>query len=197
MDSGNFFYLFFHIYIINVWFPDDRNTPTSTEKCPITIEELLELMRLLARFVATTKNTTNLQKTDSAAHALLVKWNMFQMRFRNRVNHFLPRIGDHPTVLLKNVVLTWDAAAKQNVGGEHDTPVDFGPALVTRYQDYNKLHIPHNPVKKEDEEIILKIVPMDIRLGKFSTNTIGILNIKTRISFIRVNSTYSPCDFTY
>ncbi len=65
------------------------------DKCPITWEEMQELVKLLAKFIATDK-VVNLQKTDQAAHTLLGKWHKFQRYFKNRIEHFLPRIGNHP-----------------------------------------------------------------------------------------------------
>jgi hypothetical protein len=35
--------------------PDDRNTPKSTEKVPINLADMLELLKLMANFIATTK----------------------------------------------------------------------------------------------------------------------------------------------
>jgi hypothetical protein len=67
----------------------------STEKLPVTVDELQELVKLLAKYIATQK-CANLQKTDPVAHALLVKWNKFQRCYKIRIEHFLPRIGDHP-----------------------------------------------------------------------------------------------------
>ena len=121
-------------------------------------------MRLLARFVATTKNTTNLQKTDSAAHALLIKWNKFQLRFRNRVNHFLPRIGDHPDHTLRGVIMEWDTSAKaSNIGKEVVVPVDFPPDIVLIYKTLNEEYVPSTPIKTDEAKHLLKLLPLDIR----------------------------------
>jgi hypothetical protein len=84
-------------------FGNDRNTPTRKEKSPATIDELQELLKLLAKYIAMQKGS-NLQKTDPAAHALLIKWNKFQRFFKNRIEPFLPRLGDHPDVTLHGVV---------------------------------------------------------------------------------------------
>ncbi len=72
---------FFLVWSVNVCFGNDRNTPTSTVKAPVTVDELQELIKLLAKYVATHKGQ-NLQKTDPAAHALLVKWNKFQLAYK-------------------------------------------------------------------------------------------------------------------
>ena len=87
----------------------------SKEKIPITMEELEDLVRLLAKYIATNKGA-NLQRTDPEAHALLVKWNKYQRCYKNRIQHFLPRIGDHPDATLHNVIAEWDPKAKKNDG---------------------------------------------------------------------------------
>ena len=79
------------------------------------MEELEGVVRLLTKFIATQKGW-NLQKTDAAAHALLVKWNKYQRCYKNRIPHFLPLIGDHPDVTLRNVISEWDPSAKKIMG---------------------------------------------------------------------------------
>ncbi len=63
-------------------FWERQETPTNTEKSPVTVDELQELIKLLAKYIATTKGA-NLQKTDATAHGLLqvVKWNKFQLGY--------------------------------------------------------------------------------------------------------------------
>jgi hypothetical protein len=56
------------------------------DKCPINWEEMQELVKLLAKFIATNKGV-NLQKTDPAAHTLLGKWHKFQRYFKNRAKN--------------------------------------------------------------------------------------------------------------
>ena len=48
----------------------------SKEKLPVTVDELQELVKLFAKYIATQKGA-NPQKTIPDAHALLVKWNKF------------------------------------------------------------------------------------------------------------------------
>jgi hypothetical protein len=59
------------------------------DKCPITWEEMQELVKLLAKFIATNKGV-NLQKTEPAAHTvtLLRKWHKFQRFFKTASNIF-------------------------------------------------------------------------------------------------------------
>ena len=90
LDSGGavldyefaFFFILEHfiffLWLANFCFGNDRKTPTNTEKSPVTVDELQELIKLLAKYIATTKGA-NLQKTDATAHGLLVKWNKFQL----------------------------------------------------------------------------------------------------------------------
>ena len=47
------------------------HAPSHKDKIPITMEELEDLVRMLAKYIATNKGA-NLQKTDPEAHALLV-----------------------------------------------------------------------------------------------------------------------------
>ncbi len=54
---------FFFLWLANFCFENDRKTPTSTEKPPVTVDELQELIKLLAKYIATTKGA-NLQKID-------------------------------------------------------------------------------------------------------------------------------------
>ena len=85
------------------------------DKCPSTWEEMQELVKLLAKFIATNKGVI-LQKTDQVAHTLLGKWHKFQRYFKNRIEHFLPRIGNHPEVTLHGVISEWDPTAKSHDG---------------------------------------------------------------------------------
>ncbi len=86
------------------------------------LQELENLMRQLTKkyckflFLATQKGV-NLQMTDPAAHPLLLKWNKCQRCYKNSIQHFLPRIGDHPKGTVHTVIAKWDAAAKKCWGG--------------------------------------------------------------------------------
>ena len=88
----------------DVSFRNDRNTPQSKEKSPVHIEDMVELMKLLAKYIATNKNQ-NFQKTLPDGHTILVKYNKFQRESKNRIKHFLPRDGDHPVHTLNGVIL--------------------------------------------------------------------------------------------
>ena len=126
------------------------------------MEELEDVVRLLAKFIATNKGS-NLQKSDSTAHALLVKWNKYQRCYKNRIQHFLPRIGDHPDVTLHNVVAQWDPTAKKNDGVDVNIPVNFPPDIVATYKALNEQYVPSAPVKTEEAKHIRKIMGLDVR----------------------------------
>ena len=81
------------------------------EKSPVTVDEMQELMKLLAKYIATQKGH-NLQKTCPDAHSLLGKWHKLQRAYKNRIEHYLPRIGDHPDQTLHGVIMEWDTSAK-------------------------------------------------------------------------------------
>jgi hypothetical protein len=83
----------------------------SKEKSPVTVDELQELVKLLAKYIATQKGA-NVQRTNTEAHAMLVKWNKFQRVYKNRIEHFLPRIGDHLEVTLHGMITNWDPMQK-------------------------------------------------------------------------------------
>ena len=119
-------------------------------------------MKQLAKFIATHKNA-NLQKSSLEAHTLLVKWNRFQKMYKNRIQHFLPRNGDHPPVTLHGVITVWDPTAKKHEGEDTDVPVNFPADIVKKYKDYNSKYVPNNPVKVEEAQLIMRIVPLDIR----------------------------------
>ena len=89
------------------------------------MEELEDLVRLLAKYIATNKGA-NLQRTDPEAHALLVKWNKYQRCYKNRIQHFLPRIGDHPDATLHNVITDWDPKAKMEREIRSECPCEGG-----------------------------------------------------------------------
>jgi hypothetical protein len=91
---------------------------------------MVGLVRLIAKFIATTKGT-NLQKSDPTAHALLVKWNRFQRRYENHIEHFLPRNGNHPDVTMK-VLKEWNPKAKENVVDDVEIPVGFPDKTIAR-----------------------------------------------------------------
>ncbi len=100
----------------------------------------------MAKYIATTKGA-NLQKTDATAHGLLVKWNKFQLGYKKHIEHFLPRIGNHPPVTLHGVITEWDPLPRaRNEGEDLEVPVDFPPANVSKYKSANKA----------------KIVPLDV-----------------------------------
>jgi hypothetical protein len=126
------------------------------------MEELEDLVRLLAKYIATNKGSI-LQKTDSVAHALLVKWNKYQRCYKNRIQHFLPRIGDHPDATLHNVIAEWDPTAKKNEGVDVEIPVNFPPDIVATYQKLNEQYVPSAPVKTEEAKQIRKIMGLDVR----------------------------------
>jgi hypothetical protein len=131
------------------------------------MEELEDVVRLLAKFIAAQK-CANLQKTDFAAHALLVKWNKYQRCYKNRIRHFPPRIGDHSDVTLHNVIAVWDPTAKKNDGVDVDIPVNFPPDSVVVYKALNEQYVPSAPVKTEESRTqettrIRKIMGLDFR----------------------------------
>ena len=132
------------------------------DKCPITWEEMQELVKLLAKFIATNKGVI-LQKTDQAAHTLLGKWHTFQRYFKNRIEHFLPRIGNHPEVTLHGVITEWDPTAKSHDGEDVDIPVDFPPNIVAMYKAMNEEYVPSTPVKTDEAKLIRKILALDVR----------------------------------
>jgi hypothetical protein len=132
------------------------------ETSPKTFEEMQELMRLLAKFIATQKGA-NLQRTDQAAHSVLVKWNKFQRCFKNRIEHFLPRIGKHPEVTLQSVITNWDPTSKNHDGEDVVIPVDFLANIVAMYKAMNEEYVPSTPVKTEEAKIIRKILALDIQ----------------------------------
>jgi hypothetical protein len=95
--------------------------------------------------------------------ALLVKWNKFQ-RFKNRIENFLPRNGDHPVVTIKGAYTERDTASKAtNRGHETNVPVYFPEDTVTLYKEYNREYNPSAPVKREQAESIMEILLLDIR----------------------------------
>jgi hypothetical protein len=57
--------------------------------------------------------------------------------YKNSIKHFLPRIGDHPEVTLQCVTTNWDPSAKNHVGEDVDTPVDFPQNLLPKYKEWN------------------------------------------------------------
>jgi hypothetical protein len=120
------------------------------------------LVKLLAKFIATNKGA-NLQKTDPAAHTLLGKWHKFQRFFKNRIEHFLPRIGNHPEVTLHGVITEWDPTAKSHDGEDVDIPVDSPSNIVAMYKAINEEYVPSTPVKTDETKLIRKILALDIR----------------------------------
>ncbi len=117
----------------------------------------------MAKYIATTKGA-NLQKRDATAHGLLVKWSKFQLGYKKRIKHFLPRIDDHPPVTLHGAITEWGPSSRaRNDGEDVEVPVHFPPAIVSKYQSANEVYIPSAPVKKEKANLILKTVPLDVR----------------------------------
>ena len=125
---------------------------------------MIELMQLLSKWSACYKAGTVLSKTEPPAHALVVKWNKFQKEYENRIKHFLPRVGDHPDVTVEGVVTEWDPKSKA-VDHCKDTqvPVDFPPEIVKVYKDYNDEYVPQQPIKQLEAELLLDILPLDVR----------------------------------
>ena len=124
---------------------------------------MVELMKLLAKYIATNKNQ-NFQKTLPDGHTILVKYNKFQRESKNRIKHFLPRDGDHPVHTLNGVILEWDASQKAtNIGKKVDIPVDFPSQVVATYKALNDEYVPSAPVKVDEAKVLLKLIPLDIR----------------------------------
>ena len=116
---------------------------------------------MLAKYVATNKGH---KKTDPSAHALLVKWNKFQIQYKKRIDNFLPRIGDHPEVTLHGVVTEWDLSrTAKNDGEDVNIPVDFPPATVIKYKSANEAYVPSAPIKETEAKLIMAFVPLDVR----------------------------------
>ena len=93
--------------------------------------------------------------TEPDAHALVVKWDKFQKEYKNRIKHFLPRVGDHPE---------WDTKSKAvNQGKNTQVPVHFPLDIVNVYKDYNAEYIPQTPIKQLEAELLLDILPLDVR----------------------------------
>jgi hypothetical protein len=151
------------VLLIDIYFQSDRNTPMSKDKSPVTVYEIQELMKQLAKFIATQKGQ-NLQKTIPDAHALLGKWHELQRAYKNRIEHFLPRIGDHPDHTLRGVIMEWDTSAKaSNIGKEVVVPVDFPPDIVLIYKTLNEEYVPSTPIRTDEPKHLLKLLPLDIR----------------------------------
>ena len=88
-------------------------------------------MQRLSKWSAYYKAGTVLSKTETHAHALVGKWEKFQKEYKNRIKHFLPRVGDHPAVTVEGVVTEWDAKSKAtNQGKDMQVPVDFPKDIV-------------------------------------------------------------------
>ncbi len=64
------------LHPLDFCFRYDRNIPLSKETSPVTVDELHELLKLLAKYISTQKGA-NLQNMIPDTHALLVKWNKF------------------------------------------------------------------------------------------------------------------------
>ena len=121
-------------------------------------------MQRLSKWSAYYKAGTVLSKSEPQAHALVVKWDKFQKEYKNRIKHFLPRVGDHPAVTVQGVVLEWDTKQKNtNQGKDMQVPVDFPPVTVTAYKGFNDEYVPQSPIKQSEAELLLDILPLDVR----------------------------------
>ena len=127
------------------------------------MEDILDLMKSLAKFIATAKAGSVLQKTDPQAHTLLLKWNKYQRAHKNRIQSFLPRVGDHPDVTLKGVVTEWNVSAKKNEGDEVAIPINFPDKTLALYKQWNLEYVPSAPVKNEEASLLMKLLPLDVR----------------------------------
>ena len=146
----------------HVCFEIVRNTPCCKLKCPITIDEIDVLMTALLQFYVTYKPNQNFQRMFPAGHSLLVKWNKFQTCYKNRIQHFLPRVGEHPHITLQ-VVLEWNPALKKQKTEDVVIPVDFPPELVLKYKEANDVYVPQTPIKTEEAVLLRRILAMDQR----------------------------------
>jgi hypothetical protein len=125
---------------------------------------MIELMQRLSKWSASYKAGTVLQKTEPVAHLLVVKWNKFQKEYENRIKHFLPRVGDYPDVTVEGVVTEWDPKSKAvDQGKDTQVPVHFPLDIVNVYKDYNAEYIPQTPIKQLEAELLLDILPLDVR----------------------------------
>jgi hypothetical protein len=62
------------------------------------------------------------------------------------------------------VVTDWDPNPKAvNQGKETQVPVDFPPETVKVYKEYNAEYVPQSPIKLLDAELLLDILPLDVR----------------------------------
>ena len=121
-------------------------------------------MQRLSKWSALYKAGTVLARTETRAHALVGKWEKFQKEYKNRIKHFLPRVGDHPAVTVEGVVTEWDTKSKAvNQGKAVLVPVDFPPDIVKPYEEFNKEYVPQSPTKAAEAELMLDILPLDIR----------------------------------
>ncbi len=83
----------------------------------------MDLLKLIAKFIAIQKGN-HVQKTDLEAHALIVKWNKFQLMYKSSIELFFPRNGDHPDVIMK-VLTTWNPKAKEMLLDMRSHPAPF------------------------------------------------------------------------
>ncbi len=85
--------------------------------------------------------------------------------FKNLIKHFLPHVGDYPSVTVETVVLDMDTFAKYNLGKAAviQVPFDFPPNLVRKCKEWNEEYIPATPIKKDKATLVMKILPMNIR----------------------------------
>ena len=125
---------------------------------------MIELMQRLSKWSACYKAGTVLSNTEPDAHALVVKWDKFQKEYKNRIKHFLPRVGDYPDVTVEGVVTEWDPKSKAvDQGKDTQVPVDFPLEIVKVYRDYNAEYIPQQPIKQLQAELLLDILLLDVR----------------------------------
>jgi hypothetical protein len=84
--------------------------------------------------------------------------------YENHIKHFLPLVSDHPDVTVQGVVTNRDLNPKAvNQGKDTQVPVDFRPETDKLYKDYNAEYVLRSPIKMLDAELLLEILPLDVR----------------------------------
>jgi hypothetical protein len=62
------------------------------------------------------------------------------------------------------VVTEWDPAPRaKNEGEDVNIPVDFPPATLIKYKSANEAYIPSASIKATEAELVMSIVPLDVR----------------------------------
>ncbi len=87
------------LHPIDFSFRYDRNIPLSKETSPVTVDELHELLKLLAKYIPTQKGA-NLQNTIPNTHALLVKWNKFNFHSKLFLGTDTAEIESIPSIFI-------------------------------------------------------------------------------------------------